>query len=106
MTGRITSRPSKAPSPHVWKISRRRRESIESKGAQRVGAHGLSCQGLFRSYAEQLAGTAVFEDPERALRPDLYVSNAMADVLAFRPLGSRAGDDDADEGPARQAAHQ
>src|SRR5436190_12838610 len=40
---------------------------------------------LFRRYAKQPAGTAVFEHPERAVRPDLYVTNAMADVPAFRP---------------------
>src|SRR6516162_5990699 len=61
---------------------------------------------LFRRYPKQPAGTAVFEHPEGAVRPDLYVTNAMADVPAFRPLGGRAGNDDANEGPARQAAHQ
>jgi hypothetical protein len=56
---------------------------------------GLLCLNLFRRYAKQPAGIAVFEHPERAVQPDLYVTNAMADVPAFHPLGGRAGDNDA-----------
>jgi hypothetical protein len=40
---------------------------------------------LFWRHAEQPAGAAVFEPPERAVRPDLCVTNAMADVPTFRP---------------------
>jgi hypothetical protein len=63
------------------------------------------CLSLFGRYAKQAAGTAVLEHPKRAVRPDLYVTNAMADIPAFHPLGGRAGDNNANEGLARQAAH-
>jgi hypothetical protein len=47
------------------------------------------CLALFRRYAKQATGTVVFEHPERAVRPDLYVTNAMADVPAPPPWRSR-----------------
>src|SRR5580658_270615 len=46
----------------------------------------VCCLDLFRRHAEQPAGTAVSEHPERAVGPHLDVTNAVADVPALRPL--------------------